>query len=103
MRYSRHYYDLYRMGLTDVRRSSLLKPDLLTTVASFKSKFYPCTWARYEEARPGTLKLIPPEHVLSGLRTDYRNMRDMVFGHYPAFDEIMEGLASLEAEINATL
>ena len=32
---------------------------------------------------------------------DYVQMRNMIFGRYSAFDEIMSALQSLEREINA--
>jgi len=36
-------------------------------VVNFKQKFYPRSWAKYEEAVPGTLKLLPPEFRLDSL------------------------------------
>lgn len=38
---------------------------LLKKVVDFKMKFYPRVWAKYEEAVPGTLKLIPPGYAIS--------------------------------------
>ena len=73
---------------------------MLRKVADFKIKFYPRKWARYEEAQPGTLKLLPPEYRLDYLRNDYDSMADMLFGEYPAFDELMAFIESLENEIN---
>jgi hypothetical protein len=102
VRYSRHYYDLYKMSGTEVRLSALQNMELLTTVVEFKSKFYPCNWARYADAKPGTLKLVPSEHSQAILRADYQNMREMIFGVYPTFDQILEGLDHLEGEINGT-
>jgi len=64
LRVSRHYYDLARMAERDTRSAALGDLDLLQSVVDFKSRFYPQNWARYELARPGTLKLIPPEHVM---------------------------------------
>ncbi len=99
-RYSRHYYDLYRLSRMSIRTAALTNFMLLHEVARFKMKFYRCPWARYEEAKPGTLKLLPPSHHVADLRKDYNSMQTMLFGHIPTFDAIMEGLAALEAEIN---
>ena len=99
-RYSRHYYDLYRMMQTEVKDKALADNDLLTRVVDFKDKFYRCPWARYNLAMRGTMRLMPPEYNLDKLRDDYEHMQNMLFGNKPSFDEIMDGIAKLETEIN---
>jgi hypothetical protein len=102
-RYSRHYYDLSMMAEEqDVRRSALDAADLLESVVAFKMKFYPRGWARYELAKVGTLRLLPPEWNMDALRDDYAAMREMVFGRYPDFDNVTSTLKDLQAEINGT-
>lgn len=64
-RYFRHYYDIYRMLSTSVKESAFNHLDLLNKVVEFKKKFYPVNWAKYDEATPGTLKLLPPEYRLT--------------------------------------
>lgn len=100
-RYSRHYYDLHRLSRLPLRKQAIEQIDLLLKVAAFKNKFYRCAWARYEEARPGTLRLLPPDHHLDVLRRDYKAMQSMLYGSIPTFDEIITGLSALEAEINS--
>ena len=51
--------------------STLEKLDLLEDVVLFKKKFYPRGWANYDAAKLGTLKLIPPDHVLTVMEKDY--------------------------------
>lgn len=99
-RYSRHYYDLYRMSQTEVKANALADNDLLTRVVDFKDKFYRCPWARYDLAKRGTMRLIPPDYNLNKLRDDYEHMQNMLFGVKPSFEEIMAGIAKLEKEIN---
>lgn len=99
-RYSRHYYDLYRLSQGPVRDSALREMGLLDEVAKFKMQFYRCAWAKYETAKPGTLRLLPPAHYVTELRKDYEKMKAMLFGKVPTFDEIMAGLTKLEQEIN---
>lgn len=99
-RYSRHYYDMYRLGCLPIRNEALAKMELLQEVVRFKMRFYRCPWAMYEEARPGSLRLLPPVHHVDELQRDYRAMRTMLFGVVPTFDEIMAGLAALEKSIN---
>ncbi|BAK72758.1 nucleotidyl transferase AbiEii/AbiGii toxin family protein [Arcobacter sp. L] len=99
-RYSRHYYDLAMMALNEVKNEALADIDLLKNVVDFKQKFYPRTWAKYEEAVPGTLKLLPPEFRLDSLEKDYKAMQNMIFDKYISFDEIIDVLENLEKEIN---
>jgi len=98
--YSRHYYDVYRMAQTRVKGDAFADLELLTAVAAFKDKFYHRGWARYDLAKPGTIKLMPPEHVRKAVVKDYEGMRRMIFGEYPDFQDIIEQLRVLEAEIN---
>lgn len=99
-RYSRHYYDLYRMIGSPVKGRALADTDLLAHVVEFKDKFYRCPWARYDLAKRGTMRLLPPAYNLDRLRTDYAHMQNMLFGTKPSFDEVMEGIARLEEEMN---
>lgn len=99
-RYSRHYYDLYRMSMTPVKESAFTHRDLLQKVVDFKIKFYPRSWAKYSEAKPGTLKLLPPDYRLATLLADYEAMKDMLYGDIPDFETVMSAVRELEKEIN---
>lgn len=100
-RYSRHYYDLYLMVQSDVKQKALADFQLLENVVEFKKRFYPRGWAQYDLAKPGTLKLVPPDRILEAIQKDYDAMQEMIFGRRPDFDEIIAGLIALEVEINA--
>lgn len=99
--YSRHYYDVCRMTQTPVKIKALADLDLLRAVVTFKDKFYHRGWARYDLAVPGTIKLVPPEHIMKAVEEDYDEMRFMIFGDCPSFQNLIETLRVLEAEINA--
>lgn len=99
-RYSRHYYDLYCMSKTYICKNALGQPELLTKVAEFKDRFYHQKWARYDLAKMGTIRLIPSEKNMSVLRSDYAEMKPMIYGRYPSFDEIIDTLSELEERIN---
>ena len=100
-RYSRHYYDLHRLGHSFVLGRALADVGLLARVVEFKEKFYRTPWARLAEARPGTLRLVPPALRMPELAADYAAMRPMLFGEYPSLDEIVAYLGGLEERINA--
>ena len=99
-RHSRHYYDTYKLAESPVRRRALEDSELLRQVVEFKQRFYPCGWARYEEAKKGTFRLMPDSERQSALRRDYREMGMMIFGEIPNFDTVMNILQRLEDEIN---
>jgi hypothetical protein len=100
-RYSRHYYDLARMTNSPAKRNALADLNLLASVVESKDRFYPRGWARYDLARPGTFRLVPPDHLLASLKHDYDEMQIMIFGERPPFDKIMDCIRQLEIEINA--
>lgn len=100
MRYSRHYYDLHCIAQSEYKAVALRQLNLLQKVVVFKMKFYPRAWAKYEEALPGSIKLVPPSSRFKTLRNDYEGMTEMLFGKYPSFDELMQSISSLETEIN---
>lgn len=88
------------MMQTEVKDNALADNDLLTRVVAFKDKFYRCPWARYDLAKRGTMRLMPPEYNLDKLRDDYEHMQNMLFGDKPSFEEIVQNIARLELEIN---
>ena len=46
------------------------------------------------------MKLLPPEHSLQELRSDYQKMQAMIYEDKISFDEILDALSQLEREIN---
>ena len=100
-RYSRHYYDTYKLAESPIRAKAVGDLALLRQVVEFKQRFYPCGWACYEDAKQGTFRLLPDKERLQILRRDYRDMNLMIFGETPGFEAILRTLKSLEDEINA--
>ena len=74
--------------------------DLLEKVVLFKQKFYPRKWAKYEETNSKNIRLIPDTYRLKEIEEDYKNMREMFFGDYPSFHEVMSQIMELEKEIH---
>jgi len=91
---------MYKLAMSVFKNDALADLSLLEDVVRFKERFYPCAWARYEEARPGTFRLIPKVEHLPPLRGDYSDMAEMIFGEIPDFDQILKTLGQLENEIN---
>ena len=73
-RYSRHWADLAAMARRPVKDEALGDLDLLTDVCIHKDRFYHCGWAKYLEAKPGSIRLTPREERLSELRRCVENV-----------------------------
>ena len=102
-RYSRHFYDVYKMLLTDIKEKSFENIQLLKTVIEFKKKFYASKWAKYDEIIEGKLKLIPAEDRLAIFSEDYNSMKKMLFGEKIPFDKIIKTLQEYEYDLNEVI
>ncbi|PTX53849.1 hypothetical protein C8N43_3892 [Litoreibacter ponti] len=100
-RMSRHYYDMAQLTQHNAKARALANLDLLSEVGHHKSVFFKAAWAKYEDAKLGSLRLAPGKDLEAALRRDYAGMREMIMGEAPSFDDVMSAIAALEAEINA--
>ena len=98
-RYSRHYCDVYKLAGSPVCANAIADLRLLSDVVAFKQRFYPGGWAKYEDAVPGSLKLIPGAAHLRKLRKDHCGMA-VIYGQIPDFDQIVDTVRWLEEQIN---
>jgi hypothetical protein len=99
-RFSRHYGDFYELIRRGVAKPAATNLDLLARVAKHKSLFFKSSWAKYDEAAKGTLRVAPPEHRRKALREDHQKMQQMFFGPPPEFDKIMALLNQWESKFN---
>lgn len=100
-RYSRHYYDMALLARSPVCQEALADMPLLDEVVAFKQRFYPAAWARYELAKPGSMKLVLPPGRMRELEQDFTAMQNMIFDKHLTLDEIMASLGELENTINS--
>ena len=66
----------------------------------FKKKFYYSASAGYDTAQIGTMKLIPKKEDIDLLKDDYEQMKQMIFGEIPNFEEVIYTIQKMEKEIN---
>jgi len=99
-RLARHIYDIHCLAGHPIGKRAIVDFELLSRVADFKSLFFNSSWAHFETARPGTLRLVPNESRLQEWRTDYGSTEEMFMGTPPSFDELIETLRRLEGQIN---
>jgi len=98
--YSRHYADVVAMADRPETERALADDALRKEVVAWKDRFFARTWARYDLAKPGTFRLVPPAERVTELARDYQAMRDMFLDEPVSFDAILETLRKLEARIN---
>lgn len=99
-RYSRHYYDLYKLAHSDIKEKALSDTNLLKSVVDFKMTFWRSNAAHYDLCVPGTMKLMPPNDSMTLVKQDYASMQNMIFGDAPGFEELMSEISQLQNEIN---
>lgn len=101
---SRHYYDVAMLLDTPEGEAVAKDFDLLAQVVRHKAVYFRSSWASYDTARPGTLRLMPADHRLKDLRADYQAMQAMMFDeNAPSLDEVLERIEKLQDAINATV
>jgi hypothetical protein len=99
--FSRHYYDVAMLLYTEKGQKAAKDFDLLAQVVKHKKVFFRSAWTSYDTAKPGGLKIVPPDARLDDLRADYRDMAAMMFdGEPPSFDAIIARLQVLQDSVN---
>jgi hypothetical protein len=99
-RYSRHYADVAAMANRSEARRALADDALRERVVNWKARFFARSWARYDLAKPGTFRLVPPTTRAAELARDYQEMQDMFLDAPVSFDLILQTLRRLEDRIN---
>lgn len=99
-RLSRHLYDLVMLYRSDIGQEAIKDTDLLASVAEHKKFYFRSGAANYDEAKPGTLKIVPHDAILDAFKQDYEKMGSMFSGEIIPFDTIIKELQELEKDIN---
>ena len=99
-RISRHYYDAASIAATATGESALSDTTLLDAVWNHNLVAFRQAWKRFEEAVPGSLRLVPQPELRASVERDYRAMRDMILGDAPTFGWILDRLRHAENVAN---
>lgn len=98
--FARHYADVAALWRHPAGAAALTRLDLLDRVVKHKSRFFASSWANYETAKPGSLKLLPPRHREEDLARDYDQMQPMFLTKPPSFSAVLHVLSEAERKIN---
>lgn len=100
-RFSRHYADTAALARHPAGAKAIDLDELRERVVAWKGQFFGSGWAKYDLAKPGTFRLVPPDVRLPALRRDYTSMKEMYLSEPRSFDEVLSVLAELEKRINS--
>lgn len=100
-RQSRHYYDFFKLLGSEVMAKARNDTTLLARVAKHKSIYFRSSWASYDQAKKGSLKLVPPAKIEGILKTDYRDMGEMFYADTPNWSEIVSAIEKFENSFNS--
>lgn len=101
-RISRHYYDVAMITVTEVGRSAMVDTQLLNAVRNHNLVAFRQAWKRFDEAVPGSVRLVPQAELRTVIERDYRAMQGMVLDEAPDFGWVTEQLRVAEAAVNRT-
>jgi len=101
-RISRHYYDAAMIASSATGEAALTDTALLDAVRTHNLVAFRQAWKRFEEAVPGSLRLVPQDELHAAVKRDYRAMHDMILGGAPKFEWIVDRLRLAEAAVNRT-
>lgn len=99
----RHYYDVAMITVTKTGRAALADFGLLAAVRNHNLIAFRQAWKRFEEAVPGTVRLVPQPELRTVIERGYRALEGMILDDVPDFGWIMEQLRFAEAQINRSV
>jgi len=99
-RYSRHYYDVYKLLRSNLIKRAMDRRDLAIDCTRHAQMFFNSASLDLKSAHPGSFSIVPNPAMVNQLKKDYRAMSGMIFGKVPIFDEIIDVISVFEKELN---
>lgn len=100
LRMSRHLYDIYQIGNTRFGEKALKDEALFRQICNHRSVYTPIQGVNYNGLNPTDLTFLPPAGFIDQYQADYQEMQtNMIFGESPDFDELIDYLSNLQAQL----
>ena len=99
-RISRHYYDVHELMSSDAGKRAIKDTALGEDCVAHARMFFNRPDYDLASATRPTFALTPEGAMYDDLRRDYGAMTGMIFGKPPAFEDVIESVAALEATLN---
>lgn len=101
LRQSRHFFDFYRLITSDIKNLAVQDAHLLQKVVEHKKIYFRSGWANYDNAKKGSLNLMPQDTVvLKSLENDYVQMKEMFYGEPVSWNNIIAEIKKFELKFN---
>ena len=101
-RMSRHLYDLGKLYNANIAEKALANKDLYESIVEHRRIFVSLKNFDYDTLAPKTIKIIPPDFIISQWRQDYETMREtMIYGHSLPFNKLIDEIKQLNERINS--
>lgn len=101
-RISRHYYDIHELMASLAGQQAISDEALGADCVAHARMFFHRPDFDLASAHPPTFALVPEGDMYDDLRRDYAAMTGMIFGSPPAFEEVVESVATLQSVINVS-
>jgi hypothetical protein len=101
-RLSRHHYDVAMIAPTEIGREALINRELREAKRTHRSRMFRRPSEKIEEAIPGAFRLVPEGKLRTAIESDYDEMKKMIVGNPPGFEEIIIQLEDMEKQINSS-
>lgn len=100
-RISRHYYDLHSLIGTEVGSAAISDRALGKDCFEHSHTFYRRKDYGLENALQGQFRLMPEGEYAEGIARDYVELKSMVFGDAPDFEDILMSIRKIEEILNS--
>jgi len=100
-RMSRHLYDLVKLDDAGVSEKALSNKELYHSIAEHRRMFVGLKGFDYSTLAPQTIKIVPPDFIISQWQQDYETMREtMIYGKSLPFNDLIDKIQQLNESIN---
>jgi hypothetical protein len=99
-RVSRHYYDVAMITTTETGGAALSNNAMLNAVRGHNIIAFRQAWKKFEEAVPGSVRLVPEAELRTMIGEDYKAMEDMILGETPRFEWVMEQIEHAQVAVD---
>lgn len=100
-RYSRHYYDVFKLLQSDTGEKAFGRQELAVDCSEHAQMFFNSAALDLKTAYAGTFSIAPSISMIKELKKDYDSMSGMIFGQVPVFDEVIETISVFERKLNS--
>lgn len=100
-RMSRHLYDLAKLDDAAIAEKALNNKELYNSIVEHRRIFVGLKDFDYDTLAPRTIKIIPPDFIISEWQQDYKTLCEtMIYGESLPFNKLIDKIKQLNDRIN---